>query len=146
MSQFTLTFEGNLTATPELEYTASGQTLCRLRVAHSRRRKTEGQWVDTTPMWAKVTVWGDLAERCAELKKGAPVTVNARDDLNVWPFIRQDGTPGAVLEVTAENVSVSMRFVGAQPVASDRSAGEAWDPTTVEPEPEPEAERELQTS
>ena len=33
MSQFTLTFEGNLAAKPELEYTATGQALCRLRVA-----------------------------------------------------------------------------------------------------------------
>ncbi|GAA0547331.1 hypothetical protein GCM10010172_31390 [Paractinoplanes ferrugineus] len=143
MSQFTLTFEGNLAAKPELEYTATGQALCRLRVAHNRRRKTEGQWVDTTPMWAQVTAWGELAERCAELSKGDTVVVNARDDLNVWPFIRQDGTAGGVLEVTAENVSLSMRFAGAQPVADDRPATNAWDPTTTEPTTA-EAERELQ--
>ncbi|WP_199514300.1 single-stranded DNA-binding protein [Nucisporomicrobium flavum] len=142
MSQFTLSFEGNLAAKPELEYTATGQALCRLRIAHNRRRKTEGQWVDTTPMWVQVTVWGELAERCAELSKGDTVVVNARDDLNVWPFTRQDGTPGGVLEVTAENVSVSMRFTGALPVPSDHPAGEAWDPATAEPE----AERELQAA
>ena len=39
MSQFTLTFEGNLAAKPELEYTATGQALCRLRVAHNRCRR-----------------------------------------------------------------------------------------------------------
>ena len=143
MSQFSLSFEGNLAAKPELEHTATGQALCRLRVAHNRRRKTEGQWVDTTPMWVQVTVWGELAERCAELSKGDTVVVNARDDLNVWPFIRQDGTPGGVLEVTAENVSVSMRFTGAQPVADDRPAGDAWDPATAEPTAI-EPERELQ--
>jgi single-strand DNA-binding protein len=143
MSQFTLTFEGNLAAKPELDVTASGQTLCRLRVAHNRRRKTEGQWVDTTPMWVQVTVWGDIAERCAELNKGDTVTVNARDDLNVWPFTRQDGTPGGVLEVTAENVALSLRFTGAQPVADDRPAGDAWDPATAEPTTA-EPERELQ--
>ncbi|MEV8509678.1 single-stranded DNA-binding protein [Actinoplanes sp. NPDC051475] len=145
MSQFTLTFEGNLAAKPELEYTATGQALCRLRVAHNRRRKTEGQWVDTTPMWAQVTVWGELAERCAELGKGDTVTVNARDDLNVWPFIRQDGTAGGVLEVTAENVALSMRFAGAQSVADDRSSANTWDPTTAE-STAAESERELQAA
>lgn len=145
MSQFTLSFEGNLAAKPELDVTATGQALCRLRVAHNRRRKTEGQWVDTTPMWVQVTVWGELAERCAELSKGDTVVVNARDDLNVWPFIRQDGTAGGVLEVTAENVSLSLRFVGAQPVADDRPATNAWDPTTAE-STTAEAERELQAA
>lgn len=143
MSEFSLSFEGNLAATPELEITTTGQTLCRLRVAHNRRRRTaEGQWVDMTPMWAQVTVWGELAERCADLSKGDTVVVKARDDLNVWPFTRQDGTPGGVLEVTAENVSVSMRFKGALPVADDKPAGDAWDPATAEPE----AERELQAA
>ncbi|MEV4708197.1 single-stranded DNA-binding protein [Actinoplanes sp. NPDC049316] len=144
MSEFNLSFEGNLAATPELEITNGGQTLCRLRVAHNRRRRTsEGQWVDTTPMWAQVTVWGELAERCAELSKGDTVVVKARDDLNVWPFIRQqDGTPGGILEVTAENVSVSMRFKGALPVTDDKPAGDAWDPA----EAEAEAERELQAA
>ncbi|MEU7906404.1 single-stranded DNA-binding protein [Actinoplanes sp. NPDC049118] len=140
MSEFTLTFEGNLAAKPELDITAGGQTLCRLRVAHNRRRRNgEGQWVDTTPMWVQVTAWGDLAERCAELSKGDTVAVKARDDLDVWPFNRQDGTLGGVLQVSAENVSVSMRFKGALPVADDKPAGDAWDPATAD-----EPERELQ--
>ena len=143
MSAFTLSFEGNLAAKPELEVTASGQTLCRLRVAHNRRRRTsEGQWVDTTPMWVQVTVWGELAARCAELNKGDTVVVNARDDLNVWPFNRQDGTPGGVLEVTADNVAVSMRFTGALPVPDARAAGDAWDPAAAEQD----QNRELQTA
>ena len=137
MSQFTFIFEGNLASRPELEVTKGGQILCRLRVAHNRRRRNgEGEWIDTTPMWAQVTVWGDLAERCAELHKGDTVVVNARDDLDIWPFTRQDGTPGGVLEVTAENVSVSMRFKGALPVPEDKPAGDAWDPASAEPENE----------
>ncbi|MBM2623408.1 single-stranded DNA-binding protein [Actinoplanes sp. LDG1-06] len=136
MSEFNLTFEGNLAAKPELEETKTGQTLCRLRVAHNRRRKVDGEWVDTTPMWVQVTAWGDLAERCAELNKGDTVTVRARDDLGVWPFVRQDGTPGGVLEVSAENVSLSMRFKGARPADDAKAEGDPWDPTTAELEPE----------
>ncbi|GAA2470975.1 single-stranded DNA-binding protein [Winogradskya humida] len=142
MSEFNFTFEGNLVAKPELEITKGGQTLSRLRVAHSRRRKVEGQWVDAPPMWVHVTAWDDLAERCAKLDKGDTVLVKGRDDLGTWAFIRQDGTPGGILEVTAENVSLSLRFTGAQPVASNHPAGDAWDPAT----PEPEAERELQAA
>ena len=147
MSEFLFTFEGNLAARPELEVTTGGQTLCRLRVAHNRRRRNaEGVWTDTIPMWVQVTAWGELAERCAELNKGDTVVVSARDDLNVWPFTRQDGTPGGVLEVSAANVSLSMRFTGALPVLTDRPAGDAWDPTITEPEQdlERDLERELQ--
>ncbi len=131
MSQFSFTFEGNLAAEPELKTTATGK-VCRLRVAHNRRRRnSDGVWADTTPMWTQVTVWGELAERCAELNKGDTVIVNARDDLGVWPFTRQDGTVGGVLEVTAENVSVSMRFKGALPEADQRPAGDDWKPAVT---------------
>jgi len=143
MSTFAFSFEGNLAADPELSITPGGHTVCKLRVAHNRRRKNEGQWVDATPMWVSVTAWGTLAERCAELGKGDTVVVDARDDLGVWAFQRQDGTPGGVLEVTAANVAVSMRFAGAKVVPDEKPAGEAWDPTA---EQQPEQQRELEHS
>jgi single-strand DNA-binding protein len=144
MSTFAFSFEGNLAAAPELSITPGGHTVCKLRVAHNRRRKNaDGQWVDTTPMWVSVTTWGDLAERCAQLDKGDTVVVDARDDLGVWAFQRQDGTPGGVLEVTAANVAVSMRFAGATVVPDDKPAGDAWDPTA---EQEHEEQRELEPS
>jgi single-strand DNA-binding protein len=141
MSEFHLTVEGNLAAKPELDVTAGGQVLCRLRVAHNRRRRNaEGDWVDAAPMWVAVTAWGKLAERCAELNQGDTVVVNARDDLDVWPFIRQDGTAGGVLQVTAENVAVSMRFTAALPVPDPRT-GDTWDPAA---DPDAGTERHLQ--
>jgi len=142
--KFEFSFEGNLAAAPELEVTPGGHTVCKLRVAHNRRRKNpDGQWVDTTPMWVSVTAWADLAERCAELGKGDTVYVDARDDLGVWAFQRQDGTPGGVLEVTATNVALSMRFAGAKVVPDEKHAGDTWDPTT---EQQPEQQRELEHS
>jgi len=143
--KFEFSFEGNLAAAPELEVTkGSGQEVCRMRVAHNRRRKnTDGQWVDDMPMWIAVTAWGDLAKRCAELGKGDTVYVDARDDLGVWAFQRKDGTPGGVLEVTATNVAVSMRFAGAKVVPDEKPTGDTWDPTA---EQQPEQQRELEHS
>jgi single-stranded DNA-binding protein len=137
MSEFTFTFEGNLAAKPELEVTDKGVLRSRLRVVHNRRRRNaEGEWVDTAPMFVTATAWGDLAARCAELETGTTVLVNLRN-VDAYPFTRQDGTLGAVLQGIADNVSLSMRFNGALPVANP-NAGDAWDPAA-----DGEAERHL---
>ncbi|MEU4244296.1 single-stranded DNA-binding protein [Actinoplanes sp. NPDC026619] len=140
MSQFLLQFEGNLAADPELVFTRSGQQVCRLRVVHNRRRKnTDGQWEDGAPMFVAVSAWGPLAERCAELEKGNTVVVDARD-IDPYPFLRQDGDPGAVLQCNANNVSLSMRFTGAKALPKQTPDAADWTFDGQEPAPEPEPE------
>lgn len=144
MSQFTLQFEGNLAADPELVATPTGRIVCRLRVVHNRRRKnTDGQWVDGAPMFVTVSAWGPLAERCATLTKGNTVVVDARD-IDPWPFTRQDGTPGAILQANAANVALSLRFTGAQALPKETPNADDWSFAADEPEREPAAERDLE--
>ena len=66
---------GNLTADPELRSLASGNSVCKLRIACNTRRKNNatGTWEDK-PNYFDVTVWGAQGENCARfLAKGRPV-------------------------------------------------------------------------
>ena len=136
---FNFTFEGNLADEPELRVSQSGKAVCKLRVGHNtRRRNTSGDWVNGPTMWVTVTAWESLAERLAEhLHKGDTIIVEARDDLSVWAYLHQ-GTdkPTGQLQVTAANVSLSLRFKGAKTVVNAPAAGvdDRWAGTDAEPE------------
>ncbi|GGQ83690.1 single-stranded DNA-binding protein [Couchioplanes azureus] len=134
--EFEFRFEGNLAEDAELRITDTGRSVCRLRVAHTRRRRdNDGQWQNQPAMWVDVTAWEKLAERCAELRKGDTVLVTARDDVRIWAFQRQeDNSPDGRLQVTAANVALSLRFRSAQSVVPE-SAGFADEPTSHELEP-----------
>ncbi|GAB1690717.1 single-stranded DNA-binding protein [Krasilnikovia sp. M28-CT-15] len=144
--QFTLTVEGNLADNPELRFTPTGKALCKFRVAHNtRRRNTAGEWVDGPTMWLTVTTWEALAERCAEhLRKGDTVIVDGRNDLSVWAYQLPDAErPTGQLQVTAANVSLSMRFKGAEVVsqrpghAVESDERDPWDAEMADRENEP---------
>jgi len=69
---------GNLTRDPELRSTASGMSVCSLRIASHTRRKNQatGEWEDK-PNFFDVTVWGAQGENCARfLSKGRPVAID----------------------------------------------------------------------
>ncbi len=128
--QFTFTFEGNLAADPELRFTPTGKAICKLRVGHNtRRRNTAGEWVNGPTMWVTVTAWEVLAERAAELRKGDTVIIDARDDLSVWAYTNQENNaPAGQLQVTAANISLSLRFKSAQSITADTSIAGVEDP------------------
>jgi single-strand DNA-binding protein len=104
---------GNLGRDPEMRYTPSGQAVTNLSVATNRSyTDSSGNQVKET-VWFRVSVWGKQAESCHQyLRKGRPVLVEGRlnPDENGNPRIwnRQDGTPAASFEVTAQTV----RFLG----------------------------------
>ena len=95
---------GNLTRDPELRQLASGNSLCKLRVAVNTRIKDRdtGQWTDK-PNYFDVTVWGNQAESCSQfLSKGRPVAIDGRLDWREWDA--QDGTKRSAVEIIAESV------------------------------------------
>jgi single-strand DNA-binding protein len=111
---FSFVFEGNLATDPELRFTPAGKAVCSMRVGHNTRRfdPAKGEWVNGQTMWVNVTAWEKLAERLAEsLRKGDTVIVETRDDLGARAYIPRDSDePAASLQVTAANVSLSLRF------------------------------------
>jgi single-strand DNA-binding protein len=116
----TIIIVGNLGRDPEMRYLPNGQAVTSLNVATSRKYTgSDGQLVDETA-WFRVSVFGKQAESCNQyLRKGRSVLVEGRlrpDPSTGGPRIwnRQDGTPGASFEVTAQTV----KFIGG------RAAGE----------------------
>lgn len=105
-----LIFVGNLGRDPEMRYTPSGQAVTNFSVAVNRRYTgSDGQRVDETA-WFRVSAWGRQAETCNQyLRRGSKVLIEGRvtpDQATGGPRIwnRQDGTPAASFEVTAQSV------------------------------------------
>lgn len=101
---------GNLGRDPEMRYTPSGQAVTNFSVATNRQwTGKDGQQVKET-IWFRISAWGKQAEVCNQyLRRGAKVLVEGR--LNADPatggpkvWTKQDGTPGASFEITAETV------------------------------------------
>jgi len=100
---------GNLTRDPELRSTASGTSVCSLRLACNTRRRQDGEWVDK-PNYFDVTVWGAQAESCASyLEKGRGVAVDGR--LEWREFADREGNRRQAVDVVAESV----QFLGGAP-------------------------------
>lgn len=105
-----ITIVGYLGGDPDMRFTPNGQAVTSFSVATSRKyTSNSGQQVDETT-WFRVSVWGAQAESCNQyLSKGRPVLVVGRlrpDPQSGNPRIynRQDGTPAASFEITAQTV------------------------------------------
>ena len=97
MSQLPITLSGNLTDDPVCMNFDTGSTLTRMRVATSRRVRTDSedangnaQWADTDLLYIDVECWGQLAVNThVSLVKGMPVVVVGRLVSEKWTD--QDG-------------------------------------------------------
>src|SRR5512146_129899 len=127
----TIIIVGNLGKEPEMRYTPSGQAVTSFSVASSRQYTgSNGQPVKET-IWFRVSAWGKQAETCNQyLHKGSKVLVEGRltpDQATGGPRIwnRQDGTPAASYEVSAQTV----RFLSAR--GEDEGSMQAGEPGQV---------------
>lgn len=76
---------GNLTRDPDKRTTSGGQAVSELGLAISDNYKDkDGKLVERT-CFADIVVWGRAAETCTQfLKKGAPVLVEGKLQLDAW--------------------------------------------------------------
>ena len=92
---------GNLGQQPDQRFTASGANTLSFSVGCTPRRKDKdsGQWDDDgAPLWITITLWGEEAERWAEvLNKGDRVSVNGV--LKRRTYERRDGGQSEALEL-----------------------------------------------
>ncbi len=101
---------GNLGKDPEMRYTPSGQAVTNFSVATNEVWTDQQNQKQQRTVWWRVSVWGRQAETCNQyLQRGSRVLVEGR--INVDPqtggprtFTRQDGSVGASLEITANQV------------------------------------------
>jgi single-strand DNA-binding protein len=93
-----------------MRYTPGGQAVTTLNVATNRQyTSSDGTAVKET-IWFRVSVWGKAAESSNQfLRKGSKVLIEGRlvpdagtGGPRIWT--RQDGTPGASFEVSANTV------------------------------------------
>ena len=103
---------GNLTRDLELRATATGTSVCRLRVACSARWRSSdsGEWTDK-PNYFDVSVFGGSAEACGRfLEKGRPVAIDGRLDWHEWET--DSGERRQAVGVIADNVQFLASRVG----------------------------------
>ena len=100
---------GNLTRDPDLRGLPSGQSVCELRLAVSRRfQNSSGQDVEDT-CFVDVVVWGRTAANCKQfLSKGSQVMVEGRLQLDQWED-RNGGGQRQRLRVVAEQIQFMNR-------------------------------------
>lgn len=92
---------GRLGNDPKVNVTTGGVSLCRLRLAVSRRFRNQKGERETD--WIDVVAWRDRAEYCGNyLKKGSLVAVEGRLQVRSWET--PEGEPRRVVEVVAENI------------------------------------------
>ena len=111
MSQLNVSVVGNLTADPELRYTAAGVPVAGMRVIvnHRRYNKDAREWEDAGASAVDVTAWKQLGENAAKsLRKGQEIIVSGPAVLRT--FQRRDGSEGTALEVTADSIGPNLRW------------------------------------
>lgn len=93
---------GNLTRDPEVRYLPSGAAVADLRLAVSRKYKTNSGEMKEETCFVNVSAWGRTAETCGQyLSKGSPLLVEGRLKLDEW---EKDGQKQSRLSVVAERV------------------------------------------
>ncbi len=109
-NETTMAICGNLTADPELRFTASGVAVANFTVASTPRRfdQTSGEWVDGTATFMRVDAWRELGEHCADtLVKGSRVVVTGALTTDTW---EKDGEKRSAVKVVADDVGASLLY------------------------------------
>lgn len=104
------TIIGNLTADPEIKWTASGDAVVNFTVASTPRQldKQSGQWVDGTPLFMRCSQWREPAENTANsYVRGQRVLVVGR--LRQRSF-EVEGQKRTVIELEVDEMGPSTRY------------------------------------
>ena len=115
----TITIIGNLTADPELRFTAQGKAVAGFTVAESKRVKDGDGWKDGPSTFWRCSMWDATAENMAEsLTKGMRVIVVGEGAQRSYET--NAGEKRTVFEVTAQEVGPSLKWATAK---VEKSAG-----------------------
>jgi single-strand DNA-binding protein len=107
----TLTVIGNLTADPELRFTAAGAAVANFTVASTPRSfdKASGEWKDGEALFLRCSIWKQPAENVAEsLTRGMRVIVSGR--LKQRSYETREGEKRTVIELEVDEIGPSLRY------------------------------------
>jgi single stranded DNA-binding protein len=131
IGEIPVTIFGNLTGDPEMRFTANGKEVANFTVAVNHRKQENGQWVDASTSFARVTAWGELAVNvCESLTRGMPVMVAGTLTMDRWED--KEGKEHDQASVTAIAVGPNLRFAVAsvrRPERARKGSESPADPT-----------------
>lgn len=108
---------GHLGRDPELRYLQSGQPVCKLNIATSRRYTNKANESVEETEWHRVSVWGKQAEHCNNyLTKGRQVYVEGRLRTSSYD---KDGQKHYTTEIVADTV----QFIGGRGEGAEGGGG-----------------------
>ncbi len=119
-----ITVVGNLTADPELRFTASGAAVANFTVASTPRTfdRGSGEWKDGEALFLRCNIWRQAAENVAEsLTRGSRVVVTGR--LKQRSFETKEGEKRTVIELEVDEIGPSLRYATAKVNKVARSEG-----------------------
>ena len=123
-NETTITIIGNLTADPELRFTASGAAVTNFTVASTPRTfdKQSNEWKDGETLFMRCSIWRDAAENVAEtLTRGMRVVVSGR--LRQRSYETREGEKRTVVELEVDEIGPSLRYATAQVNRTQRGGG-----------------------
>lgn len=109
-----VTVVGNLTADPELRFTAAGIPVAGFTVASTPRvyDRDRSEFVDGEPLFLRCSLWRAPAENAAQsLTKGMRVIVTGR--LKQRTFDDKEGQRRTTVEIDAEEIAASLTYATA---------------------------------
>jgi single-strand DNA-binding protein len=120
MTDNNVSIAGNLTREPELRFTPAGQATATFGIAVNRTwTDRQSQQRRESTSFFDVVAWGTLAENAAtSLAKGTRVVVTGRLDQRNWETA--EGDKRSKVEVTADEISPSLRWATAQVTRTER--------------------------
>lgn len=119
-----ITVIGNLTADPELRFTASGTAVANFTVASTPRTfdRQSGEWKDGEALFLRCNIWRQAAENATEsLTRGMRVIVSGR--LRQRSFDTREGEKRTVVEMEVDEVGPSLRYATAKVNKVTRQGG-----------------------
>jgi len=121
-----VTLIGNATKDPELRFTPKGDAVAVFDIAVSERVKDGDEWKDGEPTYYRVSVWKKLGEQVAEhLVKGQRCIVVGK--FKPREYEAKDGTKRISLDVTADEVALSVKWMGTQGQSRPAAQPDPWD-------------------
>lgn len=116
-----LTIIGNLTADPELKFTASGAAVANFTIASTPRTfdKNSNEWKDGDALFMRCSIWRQAAENVAEsLVRGSRVIASGR--LKQREF-EMDGQKRTVVELEVDEIGPSLKYATAKVTKKERT-------------------------
>ena len=120
-----ITLVGNLTADPELRYTANGLAVANFTIASTPRiyDRQANEWKDGEALFLRASVWRDFAEHVASsLQKGSRVIAQGR--LRQRSYETREGEKRTTYELDVDEIGPSLRYATAQVTRTTSGGGQ----------------------